>query len=103
MTDAMREKRMGSTGISMAAEIRMAERDKQKELYFAELDKISREKEMLEEMMENSQGAYIKVDGTMYRNVVICVNVEQLTLNRNNGYMKYTADNGVLEGNVIIH
>ena len=103
MTDAMRERRMGSTGISMAAEIRMAERDKQKELYFAELDKISREKEMLEEMMENSQGAYIKVDGTMYRNVVICVNVEQLTLNRNNGYMKYTADNGVLEGNVIIH
>ena len=74
-----------------------------KDQYFEELDKISREREMLEELMEASQGAYIKVDGTMYRNLVICINVEQLTLNRNSGYMKYTADNGVLEGNVIIH
>ncbi|MDE6994639.1 MAG: FapA family protein [Lachnospiraceae bacterium] len=103
MTDAMRETRMGSTSLSLAAEIKMAERDRMKDQYFEELDKISREREMLEELMEASQGAYIKVDGTMYRNLVICINVEQLTLNRNSGYMKYTADNGVLEGNVIIH
>ena len=103
MTDAMRETRMGSTSLSLAAEIKMAERDRMKDQYFEELDKISREKETLEELMEASQGAYIKVDGTMYRNLVICINVEQLTLNRNSGYMKYTADNGVLEGNVIIH
>ena len=53
--------------------------------------------------MENSQGAYIKVDGNIYRNVVISVNIEQLTLNRSTGYMIYTPDNGVLEGNVIVH
>ena len=76
MTDAMRETRMGSTSLSLAAEIKMAERDRMKDQYFEELDKISREREMLEELMEASQGAYIKVDGTMYRNLVICINVE---------------------------
>ena len=94
---------MGSTRISIAAEIRLAERDRAKSQYFEELDKISSEKEALEELMENSQGAYIKVDGNIYRNVVISVNIEQLTLNRSTGYMIYTADNGVLEGNVIVH
>ncbi len=103
VTDALREKRMGSSRISMAAEIRLAERDRAKSQYFEELDKISSEKETLEELMENSQGAYIKVDGNIYRNVVISVNIEQLTLNRSTGYMIYTADNGVLEGNVIVH
>ena len=103
VTDALREKRMGSSGISMAAEIRLAERDRTKSQYFEELDKISREKEALEELMEDSQGAYIKVDGNIYRNVVISVNIEQLTLNRSTGYMIYTADDGVLEGNVIVH
>mgnify|MGYP006922448197 CR=1 FL=1 len=32
----------------------------------------------------------------IYRNVVVGVNVEQLTLNRGTGFMNYTADNGVL-------
>ncbi len=89
--------------MSMAAEIRMVEQDKIKESLAEELGKIRDEKEMLEILMEESQGAYIKVDGNIYRNVVIGVNVEQLTLNRGTGFMIYTADNGVLEGNVIVH
>ena len=103
MTDAMRERRTGSSGSSMAAELRLMERDKMKELYFEELDQISRERESLEEIMDASQGAYVKVDGNIYRNVVVSVNVEQLTLNRGTGYMVYTADNGVLEGNGSVH
>lgn len=103
MTDALREKRMGSSGLSMAAEIRLAERDRTKRQYFEELDKISSERESLEELMEASKGAYVKVDGSIYRNVVISVNIEQLMLNRSTGYMIYTADSGVLEGNVIVH
>ena len=103
VTDVHREKRMGGSGISMAAEIRLAERDRTKRQYFEELDKISHEKEALEEMMESSHGAYVRVDGNIYRNVVVSVNIEQLMLNRSTGYMVYTADNGVLEGNVIVH
>ena len=103
VTDAYREKRMGSSGASMSAETRLAERDRAKRQFFEELDKISREKEALEEKMESSQGAYVRVDGRIYRNVVIGVNIEQLMLNRGTGYMVYTADNGVMEGNVIVH
>ena len=103
VTDAYREKRMGGSGASMSAETRLAERDRAKRQFFEELDKISREKEALEEKMESSQGAYVRVDGRIYRNVVIGVNIEQLMLNRGTGYMVYTADNGVMEGNVIVH
>lgn len=103
LSDGSRDKRMGGFGMSMAAEIRMVEQDKIKESLAEELGKIRDEKEMLEILMEESQGAYIKVDGNIYRNVVIGVNVEQLTLNRGTGFMIYTADNGVLEGNVIVH
>lgn len=90
-------------GMSMAAEIRLAEQDKAKDGCKEELEKVRQEKEMLEILMEESHGAYVKVDGNIYRNVVIGVNVEQLTLNRSTGFMVYTADNGVLEGNVIVH
>ena len=103
MTNAMKERRTGSSEVSLAAEIRLVGRDKLKEQFFEELDKISREKEKLEELMEASQGAYIKVDGNIYRNVVISINVEQLVLNRSTGFMIYNADNGALEGNVIVH
>lgn len=103
VTDAMRERRVGSSAVSVAAGIRLAEKDYMKNFYFEELDKIRREKEALEEMMESSRDAYIKVDGNIYRNVSICINIEQLTLNRGTGFMKYTVENGVLEGNVIIH
>ncbi len=103
LSDGSRDKRMGGFGMSMAAEIRMVEQDKIKESLAEELGKVRDEKEMLEILMEESRGAYIKVDGNIYRNVVIGVNVEQLTLNRGTGFMIYTADNGVLEGNVIVH
>lgn len=101
--DTMADRRIGSAGLSMAAEIRLADRAKTKKEYTEQLDKLGHEKEELEERMAASQGTYIKVDGNIYRNVVISVNIEQLMMNRSTGYMVYTADNGALEGNVIIH
>ena len=95
--DPMR--RGGGSGLFLSADIRMAEREKMKE----KLEKISQEKDALEAKMGKSQGAYIKVDGNIYRNVVISINIEQLMMNRGTGFMVYTADNGVLEGNVIVH
>ena len=93
----------GTDHASIATEVRIIEKLKEEGTSKEELGKIRDEKEMLEILMEESQGAYIKVDGNIYRNVVIGVNVEQLTLNRGTGFMIYTADNGVLEGNVIVH
>lgn len=101
--DAMRKKNMGNSSASAAARARMSERDKMKEQYLEELDKVSREREVLDEMMEASRGAYIKVDGSIYRNVVISINIEQLTLNKSTGYMTYTVENGVMESNIIVH
>ena len=103
MTDALREKRMRGAGTSKNTEASLLEWNKLKDEYFAELDKVGKEREELETTMEEGKESYIKVDGNIYRNVVISINSEQMTLERNTCFMKYAADRGVIEGSVIVH
>lgn len=103
MTEALREKRMRGSSTSSATEAKLSEWNMLKDQYFEELDKIGRDKETLEEIMEESRGAYIKVDGHIYRNVIISVNTEQIVLSRNTSFMKYSADKGIIESVVIVH
>lgn len=103
MTEALREKRMRGSSTPAATEAKLSEWNRLKDQYFEELDKIGRDRETLEEIMEESRGAYIKIDGSIYRNVIISINAEQMVLDRNNSFMKYTADKGIIEGVVIVH
>lgn len=103
MTEALREKRMRGSSTPAATEAKLSEWNRLKDQYFEELDKIGRERETLEETMAESKGAYIKVDGSLHRNVVISINAEQIVLNRGTSFMKYSADRGIIEGSVIIH
>lgn len=103
MTEALREKRMRGANTSRATEASLLEWNSLKDEYFAELDKVGQEREALENTMEEGKDAFIKVDGNVYRNVVISINAEQMTLDRNTCFMKYSADKGVIEGTVIIH
>lgn len=103
MTEALREKRMRGANTSRSTEASLLEWNSLKDEYFAELDKVGQEREALETIMEEGKESYIKVDGNVYRNVVIGINAEQMTLDRNTCFMKYSADKGVIEGTVIIH
>ncbi len=103
MTEALREKRRLGANTGRSTEVKLSEWNSLKDQYFADLDKIGREREELEETMEAGRESYIKVDGNLYRNVVISINAEQMVMNRNTCFMKYTADKGVIEGSVIIH
>jgi heme oxygenase len=103
MTDALREKRMRGSMTARTTEAKLSEWNQLKDEYFAELDKIESDQERLEEIMSRSKGAYIKIDGNLYRNVVICINSERMIMDRNTCFMRYTADRGVIEGSVIVH
>lgn len=103
MTEALREKRMRGANTSRATEASLLEWNSLKDEYFAELDKVGKEREALETTMEEGRDAFIKVDGNIYRNVVIGINAERMTLDRNTCFMRYSADKGVIEGKVIIH
>lgn len=103
MTETLREKRMRGAQTAESAEKRLLDWDKLKDQYFVELDKIENERTQLEETVEQSRGAEIKIDGNLYRGVVICINAEQLMIERNTCYMRYNAEKGVIEGSVIIH
>lgn len=103
MTEALREKRMRGANTSRATETSLLEWNSLKDEYFAELDKVGQEREALETTMEEGKESYIKVDGNIYRNVVIAINAERMTLDRNTSFMKYSADKGVIEGTVIVH
>lgn len=103
MTEALREKRTRGANAPATTEAKLSEWNKLKDQYFEMLDKIGRERETLEETMEESKGACIKVDGNLYRNVIISVNAEQMVMDRSTCFMKYSADKGIIEGSVIIH
>ncbi len=103
MTEALREKRMRGANTSRSTEVSLIEWNNLKDQYFVELDKVGHERKELEDTMEAAKESFIKVDGNVYRNVVISINAEQMTLNRNTCYMKYAADRGVIEGTVIVH
>lgn len=103
MTEALREKRMRGAQTSEVTEKKLVGWDKMKDQYFAQLDKIEGERKELEEMVEQSKGSEIKIDGSIYRGVVICINAEQMMIERNTTFMKYNANGGVIEGSVIIH
>ncbi len=103
MSEALREKRMKGAQTSEATEKKLLGWNKLKDQYFLELDKIESDRTGIEEMVEQSKGSEIKIDGNIYRGVVICVNAEQMMIERNTCFMKYNADGGVIEGSVIIH
>lgn len=103
MTEALREKRMRGANTSGSTEASLLEWNHLKDEYFVELDKIAHEREELETTMEVGRDSYIKIDGNIYRNVVVGINAEQMTLDRNTCYMRYAAEKGVIEGTVIIH
>lgn len=103
MTEALREKRLRGSSTARETEMKLLEWDKQKDAYFETLDKASRERETLEELMEMSKGATIRIDGKLYRNVVISINTEKMKVNQNTCYMKYTDVAGIIEGSVVIH
>ena len=104
MTEALREKRRRAiNAVKTTPEANLSDWNRLKDEYFAELDKVGKEREELEETMEEGRDSYIKVDGNLYRNVVISINAERMIMDRNTCFMKYTADKGVIEGSVIIH
>lgn len=103
MTEALREKRMRGSNTSSTTEAKLTEWNKLKDEYFAELDRVEGERERLEKFMEQSKGAYIKIDGNLYRNVVISINAEKIIMDKNTSFMRYCVDSGIIEGTIIIH
>ncbi|MCH5249129.1 MAG: DUF342 domain-containing protein [Lachnospiraceae bacterium] len=103
MTGALREKRLRGSSTSEETEKKLAEWNKLKDQYFIELDDVDKDRASLEDLIEQSKGAEIKIDGNIYRGVVICINAEQMMIERNTMFMKYNANKGVIEGSVIVH
>ena len=101
MTFALNEKRMLGSKTSSDAEEKLASWNKQKELHFQELENIALERDRLEEIVESSEGAYISVNGEVHRNVIIGINAEQMIVNKETRFMKYSADAGVIEASVL--
>lgn len=102
MSEALREKRMRGSSTSAATEAKLLEWDKTKNQYFAQLDEIEKDKQILEKVMEGSQGASIKVDGNLHRNVIIGVNAEQMIIDKDTRFMKFNADKGCIEASVMV-
>ena len=102
MSDTLREKRLRGLHISEETELKLSEWDKLKDELFVVLDKLVQEKAELEEMMEQSKGAEIRIDGNVYRGTIICVDSDQIVINDTTKFMKYTMNRGAIESSVIV-
>lgn len=103
MSDTLREKRIKGSRVASIIDAKLLEWNNMKDEYFKELDELSQEKEKLEEIIRESKGTYIKLDGTIYRNVMIGINADKMSIEKNTSFMKYTADKGFIESELIVH
>lgn len=103
MSETLREKRLKGSLAASATDAKLLEWNKLKDEYFSELDELGKEKEKLEEIVKESKGAYIKIDGSIYANVMIGINMEKQLIDRSTSFMRYCGDNGVIESSVIVH
>lgn len=102
MTRILRNKRRGGAALEEDVERRLSELNQMKDTCFATLESIKSDKEILTKTMEKGQGAAIKVDGHIYRGTVVCIDTAQFPLEHSTCFMKYSNQNGVISGQVLI-
>lgn len=101
LTENMTKALYGGYTRGSGAGMNPAEWKQMKNMYLEQLDNISLERERLEEIVEESKGACIRVGGNVHRNVIISVNAEQMIVNNETRSMRYSAERGVIEASVL--
>lgn len=101
LTEGMTKALYGDYKRGPSMEKNLSEWKQMKAVYLDQLESVSMERERLEETVETSKGAHIKVEGYVHRNVIIGINAEQMVVNSETRSMRYSADRGVIEASVL--
>lgn len=68
-----------------------------------EITVLLREQEDIRAHIQKGKGARVVVDGNIYRGTVICIAQLQMPVENNGSFMNYSAQGGLIVGNVIVH
>ena len=67
-----------------------------------ELQDNQRDEDVISKVVEEARNAEIRVEGHLYRGVIISVDASRLPIQNSTQYMIYKGNNGVIEGSVIV-
>ncbi len=102
MSAILKERRTYGNKMDSSTEHKLLLLNKQKDECFAELENTKADKEILVSTIENGKGASIKVKGSVYRGTIICIETVQMPLERGTSFIKYSVQNGLIEGRPIL-
>lgn len=101
MSQLLKDRKNGRRN-ALEADEKLIQLNRKKDECFEQLDNMKHDREILTDAIENGKGASIKVKGTIHRGTIICLETVKMPLERNTSYMKYSVENGAIEGKVMI-
>lgn len=101
MSQLLKDRKNGRRN-ALEADEKLIRLNRKKDECFEQLDNMKHDREILTDAIESGKGASIKVKGTIHRGTIICLETVKMPLERNTSYMKYSVENGAIEGKVMI-
>lgn len=93
--------RPGVNKLSKIAEVKSAECIQKRETCKVKLENLIKERHELRESISSGSNSFITVKGRIERGVVICIENIKMPLERSTSFTKYSAEHGVINGEVI--
>ena len=81
---------------------RLVELKRQKDDMYAKCVEVKKHASELENMVLNAREAKIKISGNIFKGVVISIDNQQMSVNRDTSFMEYKSQNGVILGTVVV-
>lgn len=101
MQEALKRSKSTTNMVKQKAERNLRQMNQQKDVLFARLDEVRKEKEALSSVSEKGKGAAILIRGRINRGSVIGIDAEKLVLEKGTSFTKYTLNHGVINGEVV--
>lgn len=101
MSQILKDRKSGR-GNARGADEKLIRLNRKKDECFEQLNSMKHDKGILAAAIENGKGASIKVKGTIHRGTIICLETVKMPLEHNTSYMRYSVENGAIEGKVMI-
>lgn len=88
--------------LSEQLETHLNELKKRKNEVFVRCAEVKKEYDAIEQKVIKSREAKIRINGNIYHGVTISIDSHEIAINRDTSFMEYTAQNGIINGTVVV-
>ena len=88
--------------LSEQLQAHLAELKKRKDEIYAKCVEVKKRANEVESLVMQAREAKIRVNGNIFKGVVIGIDNHQMVINRDTSFMEYKAQNGIIVGTVVV-